>query len=76
MDAGATWPGCLAGSDLVPVITMPQLAVDGAIGGTAPRGHGHVHATEDCIDAWHALTAPDGCGDAGIDRLKRYLETP
>lgn len=55
---------------------MPQLAVDGAIGGTAPRGHGHVHATEDCIDAWHALTAPDGCGDAGIDRLKRYLETP
>lgn len=59
-----------------PVVTMLQLAVDVAIGDTAPHGHGHVYATEDYIDAWDALTDPDGWSDAEIDALKRHLRTP
>ncbi len=56
-----------------PVVTMLQLAVDVAIGDAAPRGYGHVYATEHYIDAWHAVT------DAGrdvdeIERLKRNLD--
>ena len=59
-----------------PVITMLQLPVDVAIGDTAPRGYGHVYAGEHYIDAWRALTDPEGWSDAAINRLKRHLGNP
>lgn len=55
-----------------PVVTMLQLAVDVAIGDAAPRGYGHVYATEHYIDAWHAVTASDWSEDE-IEWLKRHL---
>ncbi|WP_018949249.1 alpha/beta-hydrolase family protein [Thioalkalivibrio sp. ALMg11] len=55
-----------------PVITMLQLAVDVAIGDAAPRGYGHVYATEHYIDAWQAVTNVDRSADE-IAWLKRHL---
>jgi uncharacterized membrane protein len=35
-------------------------------------GHGHVYAPEHYIDAWIAITEPEGWTAARIDRLKRF----
>lgn len=53
-----------------PIVTMLQLAVDIMAGASAPTGHGHVYAPEDYIDAWLAITEPEGWTQAEIDRLK------
>lgn len=52
-----------------PVVTMLQLAADMMIG-TAPPGFGHVYAPSDYIDAWHALTEPEGWSPDDLQRLK------
>jgi uncharacterized membrane protein len=55
-----------------PVVTMLQLAVDVAIGDAAPRGYGHVYATEHYIDSWQAVTATEWSEDE-LEWLKRHL---
>jgi uncharacterized membrane protein len=55
-----------------PVVTMLQLAIDILAGDQAPMGHGHVYAPEHYIDAWIAITEPEGWTAARIDRLKRF----
>lgn len=52
-----------------PVVTMLQVAADMAVG-TAPRGYGHEYAYEHYIDAWVALTEPEGWSASEIERLK------
>lgn len=52
-----------------PVVTMLQLAADMTVGG-APVGYGHEYSVDHYIDAWLALTEPDGWSDDDIHRLR------
>ncbi|WP_295812271.1 alpha/beta-hydrolase family protein [uncultured Nitratireductor sp.] len=56
-----------------PIVTFLQLALDMALATTAPLGYGHLYAPEHYVDAWVAVTAPDGWSAAEIERLKRAL---
>ncbi len=56
-----------------PVVTMLQLAVDIAAADNAPIGYGHAYATEHYIDAWRAVSAPQGWSEAEIGRLKAVI---
>ena len=53
-----------------PVVTFLQLGLDMAVGLAVPRGHGHDYAPAHYIDAWVAVTAPEGWAPADIERLK------
>lgn len=53
-----------------PIVTFLQLVVDLASATTTPIGYGHVYAAEDYIDAWLAVTAPEGWTADDIERLK------
>ncbi|MDE1992148.1 MAG: alpha/beta-hydrolase family protein [Rhizobiaceae bacterium] len=53
-----------------PVVTMLQLGFDAMIATTSPMGYGHVYAPEHYIDAWLAVTEPDGWSADDIERLK------
>ncbi|MCX2724105.1 alpha/beta hydrolase [Roseibium salinum] len=53
-----------------PVITLLQLTVDMAAAVKVPRGFGHRYAPEDYIDAWVAVTEPEGWPKAELERLK------
>lgn len=53
-----------------PVVTLLQLGLDMAIALAVPIGHGHYFAPEHYIDAWVAVTQPEGWTPADIDRLK------
>jgi len=53
-----------------PVITMFQLALDMATATHVPKGFGHLFAAEHYIDAWEALTDPEGWTEADGERLK------
>lgn len=56
-----------------PIVTMLQLAADMLVG-TAPSGFGHEYAATDYIDAWLALTDPEGWSDADMARLRAVFE--
>jgi uncharacterized membrane protein len=56
-----------------PVVTMLQLAADMGVG-ASPRGFGHEYAATDYIDAWRALTKPEGWTEPELLRLRRSLE--
>lgn len=56
-----------------PVVTMLQLAVDMAAGDKAPMGYGHVYAPEHYVDAWVAVSDPEGWSLEEIARLKKRL---
>ncbi|MCO5166537.1 MAG: alpha/beta-hydrolase family protein [Planctomycetes bacterium] len=56
-----------------PVVTMLQLAVDFAAAHEAPMGYGHVYAPEHYLDAWVAVTEPEGWGDDALTRLREEL---
>lgn len=56
-----------------PIVTMLQLAADMVVG-TAPRGFGHEYAPEHYIDAWLALTEPQGWSESDIARLKALFK--
>lgn len=55
-----------------PVVTALQVAAD-MIVGTAPPGFGHEIAPADYIDAWLALTEPEGWGPDDLQRLKEHF---
>ncbi|TYR29554.1 hypothetical protein FY036_22115 [Mesorhizobium microcysteis] len=56
-----------------PVVTMLQLTLDMALATTTPIGYGHVYAPGHYVDAWVALTEPDGWSMAKLARLKEDL---
>ena len=56
-----------------PVVSMLQLALDMAVATDAPMGYGHVFAPEHYVDAWLAVTDPQGWSPERIARLKQYL---
>lgn len=53
-----------------PIVTLFQLTVDLAAAVKVPLGYGHRYAPEDYIDAWIAVTAPEGWTEEEIERLK------
>lgn len=53
-----------------PVVTMLQLLGDLAVG-RAPPGYGHTIAAEHYLDAWMALTEPEGWSEAEFERLRQ-----
>ena len=53
-----------------PVVTFLQLLLDMAVGLSVPIGHGHLYAHAHYIDAWLAVTAPEGWTPEEIARLK------
>ncbi|MGL1834495.1 alpha/beta hydrolase [Rhodocyclaceae bacterium SMB388] len=57
-----------------PIVTMLQLAADMVVG-TAPKGFGHEYAPEHYIDAWLALTEPEGWTEPEIARLKAFFKS-
>lgn len=56
-----------------PVVTMLQLAFDMAVATSTPMGFGHVYAPEHYIDAWVAVTDPQGWSPERIEQLKEHL---
>lgn len=58
-----------------PIVTMLQLLADLATG-SAPPGFGHEIAAEHYIDAWVALTEPDGWSEEDLERLKAHFRPP
>ncbi len=56
-----------------PFVTMLQLGVDMMLADTTPMGYGHVIAPEHYLDAWIAVTAPEGWSADQIAKLKEYL---
>jgi uncharacterized membrane protein len=57
-----------------PVVTFLQLMVDTAVGLAVPIGHGHYFAPQHYINAWVAVTAPEGWTPAEIERLKAHVQ--
>lgn len=53
-----------------PVVMMVQLLLDMAMATTSPIGYGHVYAPEHYIDAWIAVTDPQGLQANDVTRLK------
>ena len=56
-----------------PVVTFLQLIVDMAIGLHVPIGYGHLFAPTHYIDAWVAVTAPEGWDTPSLERLKAHF---
>lgn len=56
-----------------PVVTMLQLAVDMAVATGTPMGYGHVFAPEHYVNAWLAVTDPQGWSADETARLKQHL---
>ena len=57
-----------------PLVTFLQVAMDMAVSMGVPRGYGHNFAAKHYIDAWVAVTAPDGWSEADSARLKAHFE--
>lgn len=53
-----------------PVVTMLQVAADIAAAEEAPIGHGHAYAFADYLEAWRAVSAPEGWDAASLAALK------
>lgn len=56
-----------------PAVTMLQLALDMAVATDTPMGYGHVFAPEHYVNAWLAVSDPQGWSADEIARLKQYL---
>jgi uncharacterized membrane protein len=56
-----------------PIVTFMQLLLDMAIGLAVPIGHGHLYAHAHYIDAWLAVTAPEGWPSNEVERLKQLF---
>jgi uncharacterized membrane protein len=53
-----------------PGVTFLQLIVDMAVGLSVPIGFGHNFAPQHYIDAWIAVTEPQGWNEQSVERLK------
>lgn len=56
----------------IPVVTFLQLGADMATG-ASPRGYGHDYSGADYLDAWYALTEPEGWTDESYAALRAYF---
>lgn len=56
-----------------PIVSMLQLALDMAVSTNSPMGYGHVFAPEHYVNAWLAVTDPQGWSADQIAQLKQHL---
>ncbi|GHC64119.1 alpha/beta hydrolase [Limoniibacter endophyticus] len=56
-----------------PIVTFLQLLLDMATATTTPIGYGHIYAPAHYVDAWIAVTDPQGWNPAQIMALKEKL---
>ncbi|MCH8553233.1 MAG: alpha/beta-hydrolase family protein [Natronospirillum sp.] len=56
----------------IPVVTFLQLAADMTTG-ASPRGFGHDYSGADYLDAWYALTEPEGWSEEQYAELRAYF---
>lgn len=56
-----------------PFVTFLQLSFDMTQAQTTPIGYGHVYAPQHYLDAWYALTAPEGWDEASLASLRQRL---
>jgi uncharacterized membrane protein len=71
---GARGPDVSPDLEWVPIVTGLQVAFD-MIGASAlGPGLGHLYAASHYIDAWIAVTEPDGWTDTDIARLKTHFQ--
>ncbi|MGI9372775.1 MAG: alpha/beta hydrolase [Hyphomicrobiales bacterium] len=56
-----------------PIITGLQIAFDMTQSAATERGFGHMYSASGYIDAWIAVTEPQGWSPEDVDRLKKYL---
>jgi uncharacterized membrane protein len=62
--------------DWRPLLTFLQIAFDLPMATSVPHGYGHNFAAASYIDAWIAVTAPEGWNTEQVRRLKeRFRET-
>ena len=58
----------------MPGISFIQLVFDIITATGVPKGRGHVYAAQDYAEGWHALTRPQGFGEAEMARLRIWLD--
>ena len=59
----------------LPVVTFLQQICDMMTATTTPRGVGHVYAAAHYLDAWVAVTEPQGWHEESLARLREWLNT-
>jgi uncharacterized membrane protein len=57
-----------------PVVTMWQVLFDLPVAGNVPAGHGHLYTSREYLDAWVAITEPEGWDEADDARVGAALE--
>ncbi len=70
---GQRGPDVSSGMIWFPIITMWQVGVDLPVAGNVPAGHGHLYTKREYLDAWVALTEPDGWLSTESQRLADFL---
>ncbi|WP_152659449.1 alpha/beta hydrolase [Demequina salsinemoris] len=60
--------------DWFPLVTVWQVLLDMPTSGSVPDGYGHMYSYTENLEAWAAITEPDGWTDADTDELAAYLE--
>jgi uncharacterized membrane protein len=71
--AGKRGPDVSPYLDWYPVVTFLQIACDLPMATSVPTGYGHNIAPANYIDAWIAVSGPDGWDAADTERLKRLF---
>ncbi len=57
-----------------PLVTFLQVGFDIPMATSVPIGYGHNYAPENYLDAWLAVTQPDGWNDESVGSLKAALK--
>ena len=57
----------------MPVVTFVQQICDMMTATTTPHGVGHVYAAVNYLDAWIAVTEPQGWDEESLARLRAWL---
>ena len=59
----------------IPVVTFVQQICDMMTATTTPRGVGHVYAAAHYLDAWIAVTEPQGWNEDSLAHLREWFNT-
>jgi uncharacterized membrane protein len=59
-----------------PIVTFLQIAFDLPMATSVPLGYGHNYSPSSYIDAWVAVTQPEGWSQTDLDRLREHFATP
>tara|TARA_R110001592_G_C13017549_1_gene737252 strand:+ start:207 stop:563 length:357 start_codon:yes stop_codon:yes gene_type:complete len=59
-----------------PIVTFLQVAFDLPMATSVPLGYGHNYSPSSYIDAWVAVTQPEGWSQTDLDRLREHFATP